>query len=38
VPLALYEAREQGLLKKGSVVGLVAFGGGLTWAANILRW
>lgn len=38
VPLALFEAREQGRVSPGKVVALVAFGGGLTWAANIIRW
>lgn len=38
IPLALYEAREQGRISEGKVVALVAFGGGLTWAANIIRW
>lgn len=38
VPLAMYEAREQGRIAPGKVVALVAFGGGLTWAANIIRW
>lgn len=38
VPLALHEAREQGRLGPGKVVALVAFGGGLTWGASIVRW
>jgi 3-oxoacyl-[acyl-carrier-protein] synthase-3 len=38
VPLALQEARREGRLKPGAVVALVAFGGGMTWGANILRW
>ena len=36
--VALYEAVKTGTIKKGDYVVLVAFGGGLTWAANLLRW
>ena len=36
--VALYEAVKTGTIKKGDHVVLVAFGGGLTWAANLLRW
>jgi 3-oxoacyl-[acyl-carrier-protein] synthase III len=38
VPMALDEARRSGLIKKGDVVVLVAFGGGLTWASMVMRW
>lgn len=38
VPLALSEAVEQGLIKKGDNVLLIGFGTGLTWAACILKW
>lgn len=38
VPIALCEAAEQGLLSDGDLVALVAFGGGLTWAAALVRW
>lgn len=37
VPVALDEAREQGKLGRGSLVLMVAFGAGLTWAANVVR-
>jgi 3-oxoacyl-[acyl-carrier-protein] synthase-3 len=37
-PVALAEAVEQGLVREGSVVVLVTFGAGLTWAACALRW
>jgi 3-oxoacyl-[acyl-carrier-protein] synthase-3 len=37
VPVALDEAREQGLAGPGSLVLMVAFGAGLTWAANVVR-
>lgn len=36
--VALYEAVKTGKIKKGSNVVLVAFGGGLTWAATLIRW
>ena len=38
IPIALCEAREQGLLKKGKNILLVGFGAGLTWASIILKW
>ncbi len=36
--VALYEAAKCGRVKEGDIVVLVAFGGGLTWAANVIRW
>jgi 3-oxoacyl-[acyl-carrier-protein] synthase-3 len=38
VPIALHEALEEGRLQEGKYVVLVAFGAGLTWGANLLRW
>ncbi|MFW5872612.1 MAG: beta-ketoacyl-ACP synthase III [bacterium] len=38
VPIALYEAREKGLIKQGDTIVLVAFGAGLTWASTIIEW
>jgi 3-oxoacyl-[acyl-carrier-protein] synthase-3 len=38
IPVALDEARRQGRIKRGDIVLLVAFGGGFTWAASVLRW
>ncbi|RJQ31076.1 MAG: ketoacyl-ACP synthase III [Actinobacteria bacterium] len=38
VPLALGEARENGLLKKGDLTLLIGFGAGLSWGANIVCW
>ena len=35
--MAYHEAREQGLLGPGDVAILVAFGGGLTWAAAVVK-
>jgi len=37
VPVALDEAREQGVVREGSLVLMVAFGAGLTWGANVVR-
>lgn len=38
VPVALYEALEQGRIVPGDLVVFVAFGGGLTWGAAAMRW
>ena len=38
VPMALHEALEEGRIEKGSLVLLVAFGAGLTWGYNLVRW
>ena len=38
IPIAMCEAREQGLIKPGSLVCLAAFGAGLTWASSLIRW
>ena len=38
VPIALDEAVEQGRLKPGDNVMMVAFGAGFTWASAVLRW
>ena len=38
IPIAICEAREQGLLKPGKTVVLAGFGAGLTWASIALKW
>ena len=38
VPMALHEAVEEGRIQEGSLVLLVAFGAGLTWGYNLVRW
>lgn len=38
VPLAMNDARQDGRLKPGTLFAVVAFGGGLTYAASIWRW
>ncbi len=37
IPLCLYDALKSGEIKQGMLVLLVAFGGGLTWAAALMR-
>jgi 3-oxoacyl-[acyl-carrier-protein] synthase III len=37
IPIALDEARREGRVVSGSLVGVVAFGAGFTWAASIIR-
>ncbi|MGH8016117.1 MAG: 3-oxoacyl-[acyl-carrier-protein] synthase III C-terminal domain-containing protein, partial [Candidatus Zixiibacteriota bacterium] len=38
VPLALDEANRSGRIKPGDNIVMVAFGGGLTWGASLVRW
>lgn len=38
IPVSLDEARRQGRLRPGDVVGLVAFGAGMTYGGAVLRW
>jgi 3-oxoacyl-[acyl-carrier-protein] synthase III len=38
VPILLAELASEGNLKKGDLVALSAFGGGVTWGAMLLRW
>jgi 3-oxoacyl-[acyl-carrier-protein] synthase-3 len=38
IPIALSEALEKGLIKKGDLVCLAAFGSGFTWASALIRW
>ena len=38
IPLALNEARDQGRLKRGDLVLMSAFGGGLTWGSTLMRY
>jgi 3-oxoacyl-[acyl-carrier-protein] synthase-3 len=38
IPICLVEAEEAGVIADGMNVVLVAFGGGLTWAAGVVRW
>ncbi len=36
--IALDEAVKQGRVKDGDIIVIVAFGGGLTWGATVMRW
>jgi 3-oxoacyl-[acyl-carrier-protein] synthase-3 len=38
IPIALDECRKQEMIKSGDIVLLVAFGGGLTWGANLIQF
>ena len=38
IPLALAEAVEAGRVKRGDVVLMPVFGGGLTWGVTLMRW
>ena len=38
IPIALTEMKEQGLLKRGQLIVLTAFGGGLASASCLIRW
>lgn len=38
IPIALYEAREQGRIRPGDTIVTVGFGGGLTWASCVMKW
>jgi 3-oxoacyl-[acyl-carrier-protein] synthase-3 len=38
IPLALAQAEEEGRLKPGMLVMLVAFGAGFTWGSAVIRW
>ncbi len=38
IPIALDECLRLGRIKKGDIVLLVAFGGGLTWGANVIEF
>lgn len=38
IPIALHEAVLDGRVQRGDIVLLAAFGAGLTWGANLIRW
>jgi len=38
IPLAIDQAITEGRVKPGSILLLVAFGGGFTWASAVVRW
>ncbi len=38
IPIAMAEAHKAGLIHDNSLILLVAFGGGFTWASSLIRW
>ena len=38
IPIALDEYFRDGRLKRGDLILITAFGGGLTWGAALVRW
>ncbi len=38
IPIAICEAIDKGQIKQNDTLMLVAFGGGLTWGAGVLKW
>jgi 3-oxoacyl-[acyl-carrier-protein] synthase-3 len=38
IPIALCEAASSGGIQPGALVGVVGFGGGLTWGAAVIEW
>ncbi len=38
IPLAIDQAVQEGRIKPGTVILLVSFGGGFTWASAVVRW
>jgi 3-oxoacyl-[acyl-carrier-protein] synthase-3 len=38
IPIALDEAHRNGRIHSGDYILMVAFGGGLTWAATVIKW
>jgi 3-oxoacyl-[acyl-carrier-protein] synthase-3 len=38
IPVAIDEARREGILRDGHLLAMTAFGTGLTWGAAVMRW
>ena len=38
IPIAIHEAAKDGSIKKGDIVVTVGYGGGLSWASNLIEW
>jgi 3-oxoacyl-[acyl-carrier-protein] synthase-3 len=38
IPVSLHEARQAGLIAEGSLIMMLTFGAGLTWAGMLIRW
>jgi 3-oxoacyl-[acyl-carrier-protein] synthase-3 len=37
IPIAIHEAAKDGTIKKGDIIVTVGYGGGLSWAANLIK-
>jgi len=38
IPMLMAEAEREGLLERGKIVCLTAFGSGFTWGSAVVRW
>jgi 3-oxoacyl-[acyl-carrier-protein] synthase-3 len=38
IPLAFFDARENGRIKSGEYALMTGFGAGMTWASAVVRW
>ena len=38
IPLAMAQARDDGVLETGAIVCMTGFGGGMTWGTAVVRW
>ncbi|MET9932254.1 MULTISPECIES: beta-ketoacyl-ACP synthase 3 [unclassified Streptomyces] len=38
IPIALHQAREEGRLDRSGLLGVAAFGAGITWGAGVIGW
>ncbi len=38
IPICLYEASQEGRIRKGDYIVLASFGAGFTWGSSLLRW
>lgn len=38
IPVALYEAVQEGRIRKGDNIVIVGFGAGLTWGSSVIKW
>ncbi|NQV42921.1 MAG: ketoacyl-ACP synthase III [Candidatus Marinimicrobia bacterium] len=38
IPIALYEAMQEGKINRGDIIVVASFGAGFTWGASVMRW
>ncbi len=38
IPIALYEASQEGKINRGDIIVVASFGAGFTWGASVMRW